>query len=89
MSAWRWDSRDATGSPSSRIGPRSILSSGWPVIGKASFPEADLLENLEYFMEVIEKARPAAAKGTYVKKITISGTMTPGVQVKPAAVAAV
>lgn len=52
------------------------------VIGKMSFPDDSLRENLEAFIQTIEKVRPATAKGTYIKKITISGTMTPGVQVK-------
>ena len=51
------------------------------VIGKMSFAEGDLLENFNFFVSTIEKARPAAVKGEYVKKITLSGTMTPGVQV--------
>ncbi|MEQ8318588.1 MAG: 50S ribosomal protein L1 [Phycisphaerales bacterium] len=51
------------------------------VIGKMSFPEADLKENYEYFVQAIEKIRPSAVKGEYIKKITISGTMTPGVRV--------
>ncbi|MEO1009043.1 MAG: 50S ribosomal protein L1 [Planctomycetota bacterium] len=52
------------------------------VIGKMSFAEGDLLENYEYFVQAIEKIRPSAVKGEYIKKITISGTMTPGVRVK-------
>ncbi len=52
------------------------------VIGKMSFPEAALVENLEHFIKAIEKVRPATVKGSYVKRITISGTMTPGVGVK-------
>ena len=51
------------------------------IIGKMSFSDADLAENLEFFMETIEKRRPAAAKGNYIKKCVISGTMTPSVQV--------
>lgn len=51
------------------------------VIGKMSFSEPDLLENLEYFMATIQKLRPSAAKGHYVKKMVVSGTMTPGIQV--------
>lgn len=51
------------------------------IIGKMSFSEADLVENLEFFVQTIEKRRPSAAKGTYVKKCVISGTMTPGVPV--------
>lgn len=52
------------------------------VIGKMSFPEASLQQNLEAFISTIEKVRPATAKGVYIKKVTISGSMTPGVQVK-------
>ena len=52
------------------------------VIGKLSFKEADLVENLEFFISAIERARPATAKGQYFKKITVAGTMTPGVQIK-------
>lgn len=48
-------------------------------IGKMSFPEGDLVENLEHFISVIETARPASVKGTYIKKLAISGTMTPSV----------
>jgi len=51
------------------------------VIGKMSFPESDLLENLQYFVDHVQKIRPSAAKGNYVKKLTVSGTMTPGIQV--------
>lgn len=51
------------------------------VIGRMSFPAEDLAENLEFFVQTIEKARPASTKGVYIKKITVSGTMTPGVQV--------
>ncbi len=55
------------------------------VIGKMSFTEGDLLENYNHFVETIEKIRPSTVKGTYIKKITLSGTQTPGVQVKLAA----
>jgi large subunit ribosomal protein L1 len=48
-------------------------------IGKMSFPEGDLLTNLEFFLRTIEKARPSAVKGNYIKKVAISGTMTPSV----------
>jgi len=51
------------------------------VIGKMSFADADLLENLNHFIGTIEKAKPATVKGVYIKKISVSGTMTPGVQV--------
>ena len=51
------------------------------VVGKMSFPDEDLIENFTYFMATIEKIRPPAAKGHYIKKCVISGTMTPGVHV--------
>ncbi len=59
------------------------------VIGKMSFPDADLVENLEHFIRTIERVRPSAAKGQYIKKVVVSGTMTPGVQIKVASAAAV
>ena len=52
------------------------------VIGKMSFAEKALVENLEHFIKAIEKIKPRTAKGLYVKKITISGAMTPGIQIK-------
>ena len=58
------------------------------IIGKMSFPEGDLLENYEHFVSVIEKAKPSSVKGVFVKKVTLSGTMTPGVRVKLAQAAA-
>jgi large subunit ribosomal protein L1 len=51
------------------------------ILGKMNFSEADLAANLEHFLATINKIRPASAKGTYIKKCVISGTMTPGVQV--------
>lgn len=51
------------------------------IIGKMSFAEGDLVENYNHFVATIEKARPNTVKGEYVKGITVSGTMTPGVKV--------
>lgn len=50
------------------------------IIGKVSFAEKDLLENLDYFMKLILKAKPVAVKGTYVKNISLSTTMGPGIK---------
>ncbi|MBB23926.1 MAG: 50S ribosomal protein L1 [Geminicoccus sp.] len=55
-------------------------------IGKASFSEADILANVQAFIDAIQKAKPSGAKGTYVKKIAISSTMGPGVKIEPASV---
>ena len=52
------------------------------VIGKHSFPVEHLQDNAQAFIDQIVKMKPSAAKGQYVKKITLSGTMTPGVQVQ-------
>lgn len=51
-------------------------------IGKMSFAEGDLLANLEHFIRTIEGLRPSSVKGQYIKKIAISGTMTPSVLVE-------
>lgn len=51
------------------------------VIGRMSFPEADLVENLEHFMATLNRVRPASAKGHYIKRLVVSGTMTPSIQV--------
>lgn len=52
-------------------------------IGKASFDEEALVANLKVLMEVVVKAKPAAAKGQYLKTISLSATMGPGVHVNP------
>lgn len=51
------------------------------VVGKMSFSDEQLLGNLEHFAEMIEKIRPAATKGTYLKRFVISATMTPGIEI--------
>ena len=51
------------------------------VIGKLSFADAKLVENLEAFIANINKVKPSSAKGTYIKKCTIAACMSPGVQV--------
>jgi len=52
-------------------------------IGKVSFGEDELYNNLAALMEAIKKARPPAAKGTYVRKVTLSTTMGPGINLDP------
>jgi len=50
-------------------------------VGKASFGEDKLVENVRAFMDAVLKAKPAGAKGAYVKKIALSSTMGPGVSI--------
>ena len=52
-------------------------------IGKTSFPVENLIENFETFMDSIVRARPSAAKGTYLRGVSVSSTMGPGVAVDP------
>ncbi len=56
-------------------------------VGKASFSEEALLENLSTFLRELLRARPAAAKGTYLKSVTVSSTMGPGIRLEPSALA--
>jgi large subunit ribosomal protein L1 len=56
-------------------------------IGKASFDDAKLRDNFAALMDAIVRAKPPAAKGTYVKTVTLAATMGPGVAVDPAAAA--
>jgi large subunit ribosomal protein L1 len=51
------------------------------VLGKMSFSDDQLLDNLKHFHDTLEKVRPSATKGAYLKKMVVSGTMTPGVHV--------
>jgi len=51
-------------------------------IGKISFEDEKLIENFRTLVDTIQKAKPAAAKGTYMKNVTVSSTMGPGVKVK-------
>lgn len=52
-------------------------------VGKVSFGTEKLIENFETLMEAVIKAKPAAAKGTYLKSVTIASTMGPGIKVNP------
>jgi large subunit ribosomal protein L1 len=55
-------------------------------IGKKSFELSQLLENAQALIDAIIKAKPAASKGVYLKKISISTTMGPGVRIDPVSV---
>ncbi|MGC8204053.1 50S ribosomal protein L1 [Aliiroseovarius sp. PTFE2010] len=50
-------------------------------VGKASFDEAKLIENVRAFVDAVQKAKPSGAKGPYMKKVSISSTMGPGVSI--------
>ncbi len=54
-------------------------------IGRVSFSNQALLENLAAAMEAVKKARPTAAKGTYIRKVTLASSMGPGIKVDPVA----
>lgn len=51
------------------------------IVGKASFDDAKLVENLKAFVEAIMKVKPSTVKGAYVKNVSISSTMGPGVKI--------
>ena len=59
------------------------------VVGKVSFEPEDLLENLNAFLNAVKRARPASAKGTYIRKVVLASCMGPGVKVDPAAARAI
>lgn len=61
-----------------RVEKAGIIHAG---VGKASFTEKALEENLRAFLDAIVKAKPSGAKGTYLKKIALSSTMGPGVKI--------
>jgi large subunit ribosomal protein L1 len=53
------------------------------IIGKASFPAEQLIDNYAAVVDEVQRAKPSAAKGKYVKKITVTTTMGPGIPVDP------
>jgi large subunit ribosomal protein L1 len=55
-------------------------------VGRVSFGEEKILQNIKYFLDIILKLKPASSKGTYIKSISISTTMSPGIKVDPASV---
>ena len=56
-------------------------------IGKASFDDAKLLENIRALADAVQKAKPTGAKGTYLQKAALSSSMGPGVRVDVASIA--
>jgi large subunit ribosomal protein L1 len=66
-----------------RVEKAGIVHAG---VGKASFEDGKLVENIRAFADAVAKAKPAGAKGTYIQRIALSSTMGPGVKVDPATV---
>jgi len=66
-----------------RVEKAGIIHAG---IGKASFEEGKLVENIKAFADAVSKAKPTGAKGTYIQRIAVSSTMGPGVKVDPSSV---
>jgi len=56
-------------------------------VGKASFDDGKLVENIKAFVDAVSKAKPSGAKGNYIQRVAISSTMGPGVKVELASVA--
>jgi large subunit ribosomal protein L1 len=71
------------GSVEFRVEKAGIIHAG---VGKASFSEEKLAENIKAFADAVQKAKPAGAKGSFVNKIAISSTMGPGVKIEPSTV---
>lgn len=63
-----------------RVEKAGIVHGG---VGKASFNEKAIEENVQAFIDAVAKAKPSGAKGTYIKKISISSSMGPGVKIEP------
>ena len=66
-----------------RVEKAGIVHAG---IGKASFDEGKLVENIRAFADAVSRAKPTGAKGTYIQRIAVSSTMGPGVKVDPSSI---
>ena len=66
-----------------RVEKAGIIQAG---VGKASFTEAQLIDNIKAFVDAVVKSKPQGSKGTYVKKVSLSSTMGPGVKIDVASV---
>src|SRR5665213_1584461 len=74
--------RDAKGGAVEfRVEKAGIIQAG---VGKASFGDDKLMENIKAFFDAVQKSRPAGAKGTFVQRVALSSTMGPGVKIDPA-----
>src|ERR1700742_3426937 len=68
------------GSVEFRVEKAGIVQAG---VGKASFSEEKLVENIKALTDAVAKARPAGAKGTYIQRVAVSSPVGPGVKVEP------
>ena len=66
-----------------RVEKAGIVHAG---VGKVSFTDEALLANVKAFVDALTRAKPSGAKGTYMKKISLSSTMGPGVKIDPASI---
>ncbi|MGE5266502.1 MAG: 50S ribosomal protein L1, partial [Deltaproteobacteria bacterium] len=71
------------GSVEFRVEKAGIVHAG---VGKASFTEKALVENIKAFVDAVVKAKPTGSKGTYLKKVSLSSTMGPGVKIETSSV---
>ena len=67
-----------------RVEKAGIVQAG---VGKASFTETALIENIRALVDAVMKAKPSGAKGTFLKRMAVASTMGPGVKVEPTSVA--
>jgi large subunit ribosomal protein L1 len=72
------------GSVEFRVEKAGIVQAG---VGKASFTEQALVENIRALVDAVMKAKPSGSKGTFMKRIAVTSTMGPGVKVEPTSVA--
>src|SRR5277367_4040296 len=68
------------GSVEFRVEKAGIIQAG---VGKASFSEEKLVQNVKALADAVAKAKPAGSKGTYIQRVAVSSTMGPGVKVEP------
>ena len=72
------------GSVEFRVEKAGIIQAG---VGKASFTEKALVENIRAFADAVMKAKPSGVKGTFMKRMAVASTMGPGVKIEPASIA--
>jgi large subunit ribosomal protein L1 len=68
-----------------RVEKAGIVHAG---VGKASFTEDALAANVKALVDALNRSKPSGAKGTYIKKISLSSTMGPGVKIEPGSIGA-